>query len=197
MLARLEEGRQARGLSNVHAGFADGQALPFEDATFDAAFSMFGLMFFPDRKKGFAELHRVLKPGARAVVSSWAPVEQSPFMLLLFGALRAADPSRSPPQTNLLSLENPEVFEHELREAGFREVKVRQSTHSVKVPDAETYWHSATVSSAPIALLKQRLGPEEWKRQSELALAYLRQEIPAPREFATTAHLGIGTRSAR
>src|SRR3954469_20025764 len=52
MLARLEEGRKARGLDNVHACWADGQALPFENATFDAAFSMFGLMFFPDRKQG-------------------------------------------------------------------------------------------------------------------------------------------------
>ena len=34
---------------------------------------MFGLMFFPDRAKGFAELFRVLRPGATAVVSSWAP----------------------------------------------------------------------------------------------------------------------------
>jgi len=98
MLARLEEGRQASGLTNVHARWADGQALPFENATFDAAFSMFGLMFFPDRKQGFAELYRVLKPGARAAVSSWAPIEQSPLMTLMFGALRAADPSRSPPR---------------------------------------------------------------------------------------------------
>jgi ubiquinone/menaquinone biosynthesis C-methylase UbiE len=194
MLARLEDERQARGLTNVHPGWADGQALPFEDASFDAAFSMFGLMFFPDRKRGFAELHRVLKPGARAAVSSWAPVEQSPLMLLMFGALRAADPSRSPPQANLLSLENPELFERELCEAGFRDVAVKQFTHSVTVTDAETYWTTMTRSSAPIALLKQRLGPEEWTRQSEQACTFLREQITAPREFATTAHLGVGTR---
>lgn len=194
MLARLEEGRKARELSNVHAGFGDGQALPFESATFDAAFSMFGLMFFPDRKQGFAELYRVLKPGARAAVSSWAPVERSPLMTLMFGALRAADPSRSAPQTNLLSLENASLFEQELRDAGFRDVKVQEFTHSVTVTDAETYWNTVTLSSAPIALLKQRLGPEEWTRQAKLALAYLREEIPSPREFATTAYIGTGTR---
>jgi len=194
MLARLEEGRSARGLTNVHAGWADGQALPFENATFDAAFSMFGLMFFPDRQQGFAELYRVVKPGARVAVSSWAPVDRSPLMILMFGALCAADPSRSLPQTNLLSLENPELFERELREAGFRDVAVRQFTHSVQVPDAESFWKSITLSSAPLVLLKERLGAAEWERQSEVALAYLREQIREPRELATTAHLGVGTR---
>jgi hypothetical protein len=155
---------------------------------------MFGLMFFPDRKRGFRELHRVLKPGARAVVSSWAPVDQSPLMVLMFGALRAADPTRSPPQPNLLSLENPELFAQEMSEAGFRNVEVTRVTHAVTVTDAEGFWRSLTLSSAPIALLKQRLGPEEWARQSEVALGYLREELRAPRELATTAHLGIGTR---
>jgi len=194
MLARLEEARKERGLENVVSTLGDGQALPFADATFDAGFSMFGLMFFPDRRQGFRELHRVLKPGARAAVSSWAPVDQSPLMQLMFGALRAADPTRAPPQTNLLSLENPELFAEEMKEAGFRDVEIKRVTHSVKVSDAETYWRTTTSASAPLALVKQRLGPEAWERQSELALAYLRAELRTPRELATTAHLGIGTR---
>jgi len=194
MLERLEQARKERGLENMVSAWADGQALPFADATFDAGFSMFGLMFFPDRKQGFRELHRVLKPGARAVVSSWAPIDQSPLMLLMFGALRAADPTRSPPQPNLLSLENPELFEQEMREAGFRDVVIKRVAHSLEVADPETFWNAITRSSAPIALLKQRLGPEEWERQSELAIAYLRAEHPTPGELATTAHLGVGTR---
>jgi ubiquinone/menaquinone biosynthesis C-methylase UbiE len=194
MLEKLEEARKARGIDNVFSAWADGQALPFPDGTFDAGFSMFGLMFFPDRKQGFRELHRVLKPGAKAVVSSWAPVADSPLMILMFGALCAADPSRSPPQTNLLSLENPELFAREMSEAGFRDVEVRRATHAFQVSDAETFWSSVTLASAPIAVLKQRLGPAEWERQSELGLAYLREQIRAPGEFRTTAHLGIGTR---
>jgi hypothetical protein len=43
------------------------QDLPFENNRFEAAFSMFGLMFLPDRVKG---LNRVLKPGKMAAVSS-------------------------------------------------------------------------------------------------------------------------------
>jgi SAM-dependent methyltransferase len=194
MLEHLGRNRRALGLENVHAQVADGQALPFADGQFDAAFSMFGLMFFPDREKGFAELHRVLAPGGVAVVSSWAPVDRSPLMTLMFGALCAADPSRSAPQPNWLSLENPEVFERELTAAGFRDVSVRPYTHAVAVESAEQFWDVITRSSAPLVLLEKRLGPAEWQRQSQLALAFLRERIKEPSSFGTTAHLGFGRR---
>jgi SAM-dependent methyltransferase len=178
----------------VFAQVADGQALPFADASFDVAFSMFGLMFFPDRKRGFAELYRTLKPGGVAVVSSWAPVEQSSLMILMFGALRAADPTRAAPQTNLLNLENPELFERELKQAGFRDVRVEPHTHSMEVRDPSAWWESLVRGGAPMALLKQRLGPAEWERQSQLAQAYLAEQIQAPRTLSTTAYLGFGRR---
>jgi ubiquinone/menaquinone biosynthesis C-methylase UbiE len=194
MLEHLERNRRALGLENVHALAADGQALPFADGQFDAAFSMFGLMFFPEREKGFSELHRVLAPGGAAVVSSWAPVERSPLMQMMFGALCAADPSRAAPQTNWLSLENPELFERELTVAGFRDVSVRPVTHAVSFDSAEQFWDVATRSSAPLVLLRKRLQPAEWQRQSEAALAFLRERLRGPTSLDTTAYLGFGRR---
>ncbi|HTV18137.1 MAG TPA: methyltransferase domain-containing protein [Polyangiaceae bacterium] len=194
MLRQLEQRRRSLGLDNVHAQVADGQALPFADGLFDAAFSMFGLMFFPDRVRGFAELCRVLAPGGVAVVSSWAPIDRSPLMTLMFGALRAADPTRAAPQPNWLSLENPEVFERELAGAGFRDISVRPFTHAVPVESAEQFWDVTTRSSAPLVLLKKRLGPAEWQRQEALALAYLREHLTAATTLSTTAYLGFGRR---
>jgi ubiquinone/menaquinone biosynthesis C-methylase UbiE len=194
MLEQLEHRRRALGLENVHVQQANGQALPFADQSFDAAFSMFGLMFFPDRERGFSELQRVLRPGGVAVVSSWAPVDQSSLMTLMFGALRAADPTRAAPQTNWLSLENPEVFTRELTAAGFRDVRVQPFAHALQVESAEQFWDVTTRSSAPLVLLKNRLGPAEWERQSALALAYLRENIQGPTTLDTTAYLGFGRR---
>jgi SAM-dependent methyltransferase len=45
----------------------DGTALPFGDGSFDRAFSFGSMEHFPDVRRGFAELARVLKPGGRAV----------------------------------------------------------------------------------------------------------------------------------
>ena len=42
----------AQGLPNVEARVMDGQALDLPDAGFDAVFSIFGVIMFPDWRKG-------------------------------------------------------------------------------------------------------------------------------------------------
>ena len=49
---------------------ADAQALPFEDATFDVAFSCECLEHVPSPRQMLAELHRILKPGGILVLTT-------------------------------------------------------------------------------------------------------------------------------
>src|SRR5438132_11747322 len=58
---------------------ADAVALPFADASFDAIVCQFGVMFFPDKAKSFAEAYRVLAPGGRYVLSVWDSHRYNPF----------------------------------------------------------------------------------------------------------------------
>lgn len=51
----------------------DGAALPVEDDAFDAAVSVFGVIFVPDPAAAVAELVRATRPGGRIVVTSWIP----------------------------------------------------------------------------------------------------------------------------
>lgn len=195
MLEACLRRREALGVSNVEVRHADGQALPFEAGEFDVAVSMFGLMFFPDRRRGFAELHRVLVGGGRAAVSSWAPVHRSSAMRLLFGALRAMDPSRPEPQADIESLENPAVLEREMRDAGFRDVRVVEVEAAIdEVSSPEEFWAATVRGTAPLVLLRRRLGEVAWQDASERALAHLRREWKTPMGLSSVAHLAVASK---
>jgi protein-L-isoaspartate O-methyltransferase len=57
-----------RGLSNVNPTHSDATAMPYEDATYDAAFLVTVLGEIPDQDAAIRELARVLKHGGRLVV---------------------------------------------------------------------------------------------------------------------------------
>jgi SAM-dependent methyltransferase len=50
---------------------ADALDLPFPDRSFDAVMCQFGVMFLPDRVRGYAEARRVLRPGGTMLVTVW------------------------------------------------------------------------------------------------------------------------------
>ena len=47
--------------------------LPFDDASFDCVVSIFAVIFATDVERAMAELVRVMKPDARAFITSWVP----------------------------------------------------------------------------------------------------------------------------
>jgi ubiquinone/menaquinone biosynthesis C-methylase UbiE len=192
MVAQLRGELDRQAIENVDLSIGDGQDLTFADESFDAAYSMFGLMFFPDRAKGFGELYRTLRPGGPAVVSSWAPMADSPLMVLLFGAVRQMNPDMPNPERAAETLENPEVFAREMEAAGFREVTVAPVTRSVQAESVEDFWASMVRGSIPITILKRKLGAR-WAEKEALAVAYLRRELAGrPIDLASTAWFGCG-----
>lgn len=56
------------GLDNITATQGDARSLPYDDATFDAAFLVTVLGEIPDQDAALRELARVLRPGGRLVV---------------------------------------------------------------------------------------------------------------------------------
>jgi SAM-dependent methyltransferase len=71
----LERGRERAAGERLEVEFveADAQELPFEDASFDVAMSIYGAMFAPDQEKTASELLRVVKPGGRIGMANWTP----------------------------------------------------------------------------------------------------------------------------
>ncbi|MGD9802841.1 MAG: class I SAM-dependent methyltransferase [Hyphomicrobiaceae bacterium] len=62
----------AEGLP-VRFKVADAEQLPFEDGSFDAVVSTFGVMFTPNQKKAAGELLRVCRPGGQIGLANWTP----------------------------------------------------------------------------------------------------------------------------
>ena len=75
---------------------ADAMALPFADAAFDAVACQFGVMFFPDRPSGYAEVRRVLAPGGTFVFNAWDRLETSDFAACVTEAAATVFPDDPP-----------------------------------------------------------------------------------------------------
>lgn len=71
----LGRGRERAAADRLAIEFrvADAENLPFDDDSFDAVLSIFGVMFAPDQERAAAELLRVCKPGGRIALASWTP----------------------------------------------------------------------------------------------------------------------------
>jgi len=76
-LGMLRVGRRRRPELSFVAG--DATALPFADASFDAATISFGLRNVNDPDAGLREMHRVVRPGGRLVVCEFSHPTVGPF----------------------------------------------------------------------------------------------------------------------
>ena len=138
----------------------DGQALEVPDGAFDAAASLFGLIFFPDTAAGARELRRVLRPGGTAAVIAWAEGGLT-FHPLVLEALAEAgfhEPTRAAAPA-AFRLSAPEGLRALLTEAGLADVAVRGLEHAWPVEDPEALFRSAPSWSAPLRPVFDRLDP--------------------------------------
>jgi SAM-dependent methyltransferase len=73
--AMLEKGRARAEAEGVEVEWVEGDAeeLPFPDASFDCAASVFGAMFAPRPEVVAAELFRVVRPGGTVGMANWTP----------------------------------------------------------------------------------------------------------------------------
>jgi SAM-dependent methyltransferase len=84
--ARARAEQQTAPARFIHA---DAQTYPFEPASFDMIISRFGVMFFDDPARAFANLRRAAGDGAELRFIAWRSAGENPFMT---AAERAAAP---------------------------------------------------------------------------------------------------------
>ncbi len=97
MLERAQARAKEAGHSNLEFRNVDAQIEPFT-ASFDRLFSRFGVMFFAEPEKAFANLLTALRPGGRLTCVTWRALGENPWMMVpLAAAAKHLPPSGPPP----------------------------------------------------------------------------------------------------
>jgi len=110
---------------------ADALALPFEEQAFDLVACQFGVMFFPDRVKGYSEARRVLRPGGRFLFNVWDRIAENEFADVVTEALGTVFPQDPP----LFMARTPHghhdvrTIHEELAAAGFADISIETVGH--------------------------------------------------------------------
>ncbi len=105
---------------------ADALDLPFDDSLFDTVICQYGVMFYPDRVKGYTEAHRVLKPGGRYIFSVWDQIAENEFADVVTAAAAEVFPE-DPPRFLARTphgYHDKDVVRQDLSAAGFSDISV-------------------------------------------------------------------------
>jgi demethylmenaquinone methyltransferase/2-methoxy-6-polyprenyl-1,4-benzoquinol methylase len=144
--AMLEVGRRRledRGIvGNVAYALVNAEALPFDDNEFDAVTIAFGLRNVTDKDAALREMHRVLRPGGRALILEFSEVRHEPLKMVYdawsFGVLPllgkfVADDEDSYRYLAESIRKHPaqEELAHMMSEAGFHDVRYRNLTGGI------------------------------------------------------------------
>ena len=142
------------GLSDrIFLQVAPAEALPFPDESFDAATVAFGLRNVPDRLRGLREMHRILRPGGRAVILEFTTPPSPVFRWLYLwyfhrvlpwiGRLVSGHPSAySYLPASVADFPTPEGLSEWMREAGFSDVSHRPLTAGIVAIHVGRKWPS-------------------------------------------------------
>ncbi|MFO1081242.1 MAG: class I SAM-dependent methyltransferase [Reyranellaceae bacterium] len=136
----------------------DAQSFPFEAATFDAAFSRFGVMFFADPVAAFANIRRSLKPGGRLAFVCWRALADNPLDHLPLAAAAAhlpPQPPEDPQAPGPFSFADPDRVRGLLHAAGFDSIDVVPHDRKVGSGDLESMLRVCTRVGALGKILRE------------------------------------------
>lgn len=182
ILALAQRNAERAGHRHVETKVADGERLPVADASFDAAVSRLGLMFFPDPLQGLREMHRATRPGGRVCTMVFSRPDRNPCVTILMStALKHAGLApRDPFQPGgLLSLGKPGLADELFRAAGFRDVATTTLDAPFRLPTARHYLDFVRTSASPIQQILGRLD----RAAADAAWAEMEQRLG---EFTTS-----------
>ena len=135
----------------------DAESLPFPDASFDAVFSSFGIMFVQRPEDAAAEIARVCKPGGRVALATWTP-DGNVFEMFKIMKAYMPQPAGTPP---------PSPFEWGRPDrvtallGDHFDLAFEQGTSFYREPDGATAWRTFFEGYGPLRALAATLDPDD------------------------------------
>jgi ubiquinone/menaquinone biosynthesis C-methylase UbiE len=138
----LTAARARANRESTPAGFlhANAQTHAFEPASFDMVISRFGVMFFDDSVRAFANLRRASEDDAELRFIAWRSPSENPFMTT---AERAAAPllpnipARRPDAPGPFAFADPHRVSRILEESGWADIDIRPIDVACTLPEKE------------------------------------------------------------
>lgn len=98
----------------------DAVSLPYQNKQFDCIVSQFGVMFYSDRRKAYAEAYRVLRPGGVFLFNAWDHINRNPTARLADEILAHFFPTDTPAFYKVpFSYHNANEIREDLESVGF------------------------------------------------------------------------------
>jgi ubiquinone/menaquinone biosynthesis C-methylase UbiE len=167
---------------------ADALALPFDDGTFDAVVCQFGVMFFPDKRAGFREALRVLRPGGRFLFSVWDRIENNEMARTVSDAVAALFPA-DPPQFLARTPHghhDTAILRDTLAQAGFTRVEVATVEKRSRAPSHR----DPAIGFCQGTPLRNEIGPDRLAEATDAAANAIAARFgPGPIDGKIQAHV--------
>jgi len=195
IVALARDNAARAGFAHVETRVADGEDLSVPEASFDAAVSRLGLMFFPDPLRGLREIHRALRPGGGVCTMVFSRPEKNPCLTILMStALKHAGlPARDPFLAGgLFSLGQPGRIDALFRSAGFHDVATTALDAVFRLPSVDHYLAFVRSSASPILQILGQLdaaaAEAAWSEMRERLMAFTTHDgWEGPNELLLTA----------
>ena len=153
----VEKGRARTDAEGVDVEWvvADAEELPFDDARFDCAASVFGAIFAPRPEVMIAELFRVVRPGNTVGLTAWGDYG---LQAEIFGVFEQYRPPSDFPDPALWG--DPAVAEERLAPYANR-VQTQKLTLPWEFASWDAAW-TAFSNNGPLVALRQAVGDDEF-----------------------------------
>lgn len=167
--ARARAEREATSASFV---LADAETHAFESASFDLIISRFGVMFFEDSVRAFANLRGAAKAGGELRFIAWRSPAENPFMTAAERAVAPLLPDLPPRQPNApgqFAFADPQRVRRILEESGWEGIDIRPLDVRCRLPEKDLMGYLARLG--PLGRVLPELDENTRARVLEVARA--------------------------